>query len=240
VSRRQLEQWLFLPFINSTNSTSKVPPEESSLKKQYQPRKIQSCDSSLNKTGGLLSSACVRRAGQPETAGSGSGHEQQRQRSHSFTPALRKLSATTFEAGGLATPILATTSDGQPSFLRTASVTSVSGKSYSPIQRRIDNNAAITNRKDILFTLLPDILSQRSDISTFAKILMKSANLLMGQAAKVDLLLLQTPNSFNGTAFMMKSEVVIQCPDAAVYNRSNPLLKSVLTTPLVLNISEGI
>ena len=151
-----------------------------------------------------------------------------------------QLSATTFEAGGLATPILATTSDGQPSFLRTASVTSVSGKSYSPIQRRIDNNAAIINRKDILFTLLPDILSQRSDIPSFAKILMKSANLLMGQAAKVDLFLLQTPNSFNGTAFMMKSEVVIQCPDAAVYIRSNPLLKSVLTTPQVLNISEGI
>ena len=64
-----------------------------------------SSDSNLIKTGGLLS--CVR--GQH-------GHE--RQRSRSFTP-LRKLSATTFEAGGLATPILATTSDGQPSFLRT-------------------------------------------------------------------------------------------------------------------------
>ena len=183
-------------------------------------------------------SSCVRQ-GQPET---GSGHE--RQRSHSFTP-LRKLSATTFEAGGLATPILATTSDGQPSFLRTVSIASAAAEkftssSYSPIQRRLDNDAPITNRKDILFTLLPELLLQRTDVSSFAKILMKSANLLMGQASKVDLVLLRTPNSFNGTAFMMKSEVVTQIPDATNIIRNNPLLKSVLTTPQVLNINEGV
>ena len=186
-------------------------------------------------------SSCVRR-GQPDV---GSGHE--RQRSHSFTP-LRKLSATTFEAGGLATPILATTSDGQPSFLRTASVASssttaaqkFSSANSSPNQRRLDN-AAITNRKDILLTLLPDVLSQREDVASFAKILMKSANLLMGQAAKVDLLLLRTPNSFNGTAFMIKTpEAVTQRIDAAFIIQSNPLLKSVLTSPQVLNIGEGL
>ena len=110
----------------------------------------------------------------------------------------------------------------------------------SPSQRQLDN-AVITNRKDILLTLLPDILSQRADVASFAKILMKSANLLMGQAAKVDLLLLRTPNSFNGTAFMMKPpEAMTQRINAALIIQSNPLLKSVLTSPQVLNLSEGL
>ena len=258
VSRRQLEQWLFLPFTTTTseaaaadlgqggraNDKTNAAPASSKLPWKKQHLLAHSSDSSLNKTGGLLSS-CVRRGQLPETAGS-SGHE--RQRSHSFTP-LRKLSATTFEAGGLATPILATTSDGQPSFLRTVSVTSAasaktSSSSSNSCPLRFDDHdraGAIKNRRDILFTLLPDILSQRTDLISFASVLMKSANLLMGQASKVDLLLLKTPNSFNGTAFVMKgAEAVTQRPDAAFIIKNNPLLKSVLTSPQVLNIKEGL
>jgi len=118
VSRRQLEQWLFLPFAKEERWTSWLKTTFTTGNKSTttagnpnpNPRQQRiHCisDSNLLKTGGLFS--CVR----------GRQASEQRQRSRSFTP-LRKLSATTFEAGGLATPILATTLDGQPSFLRTS------------------------------------------------------------------------------------------------------------------------
>ena len=254
VSRRQLEQWLFLPFVQTGPSSSGVGGGESQMTIPPSGKITHSSDSNLlgSKTGTLLS--CVR--GQH-------GHE--RQRSRSFTP-LRKLSATTFEAGGLATPILNVTSDGQPSFLRTttqtihpSSPTSLSSSSAAPnndwnVEPVIASSAPVTiatsnsisnagsnhsesikNRKDLLLKLLPSMM-QKSETLSFAKCLLTSANLLMGQADRVDLLVMATPNSFEGTIFSLINDTVIkQTADLALV-QANPFLYKTITSSKVLNV----
>ena len=252
VSRRQLEQWLFLPFVQSGPSSGVGGESQMTIPL---PGKItHSSDSNLlgSKTGTLLS--CVR----------GQQHGHERQRSRSFTP-LRKLSATTFEAGGLATPILNVTSDGQPSFLRTTTQTippssptssSLSSSAAPHNDWNVEpviatsalvttatsksnagtcNSESIKNRKDLLLKLLPSMM-QKSDTLSFAKCLLSSANLLMGQADRVDLLVMPTPNSFEGTIFSLINEQVIkQTADHALV-QANPFLYKTITSSKVLNV----
>lgn len=224
ISRRQLERWLFLPFHKDINHASHLKPRWMSK------GLVHNSDPNLIKTGNSLSSSCVR--GQPE-----GGH--QRQRSRSFTP-LRKLSATTFEAGGLATPILATTSDGQPSFLRTlsASMEKSLRPSIGPSSANSPDNTQVSNRKELLLSLLPEIF-QSASTAAFAKVLMKSANLLLGQASHVEVLLLRAPNTPEAVVFAMQNDFVRETPvDANENIRSNSLLASVLSSSQVLNVNE--
>ena len=213
VSRRQLEQWLFLP-------DQQVPVVDKVVKSCVL-RQVHASEPHLHKTGGLL--ACVR--GQVP-GHQGAGHE--RQRSHSFTP-LRKLSASTFEAGGLATPILATTSDGQPSFLRTFNAVDRVCEAAEDEAVKEDNRTAendpIANRKDLLLSLLPDIM-QQTDLSSMVKILLKSVNLLMGQAGRVDLVILKSINSLaEGTAFLLQDDAMTRVDEISEILNSNPLMK---------------
>ncbi len=226
VGRKQIETWLFAGSTTSSSGKSKLHHEH--------PRRrlILSSDPNLIKTGGLLAS-CVR----PLTDVGHAQDQQGRQRSRSFTP-LRKLSATTFEAGGLATPILATTSDGQPSFLRTLSVAAASEKlSDSSTCSETNNARHISNRNEMLLTLLPDLM-QRNNLPAFAKTLMKSANLLLGQAARVELVVLRAPNSWlNATVFLMEKDNV-----EAKYEQDpmqgNPVLAAILKSKHVINDGE--
>ena len=63
------------------------------------------------------------------------------------------------------------------------------------------NNHSIKNRKDLLLKLMPNFLQKHSDWLIFAKSLLTSANLLMGQADRADLLILVAPNAFEGTTY---------------------------------------
>ena len=63
------------------------------------------------------------------------------------------------------------------------------------------NKHSIKNRKDLLLKLLPNFLQKHSDWLIFAKSLLTSANLLMGQADRADLLILVAPNAFEGTTY---------------------------------------
>ena len=212
VSRKVLEQWLFLPF----HREEKEPiVARTAADKTVGPQHCFISDSNLLKTGGLLS--CVR--GQPEA---------QRQRSRSFTP-LRKLSASTFEDGGLATPILATTSDGHPSFLRTSTHFDEARGTEQTV-----THEHITNRKDLLLALLPGLM-QVNDVPTFAKILMKSANLLLGQSARADFVILSSPNAVDGTTFSMTANGMISKQTGPI---SNPLMANALTSSQLLNVDH--
>ena len=221
VSRRQLEQWLFLPFAKEDKSLNQQIKLTSSTRKGVQ---CISDSNLLAKTGGLLSS-CVRDRGQ-------SGPAEQRQRSRSFTP-LRKLSATTFEVGGLATPILATTLDGQPSFLRTHQ-TETSPSNAHQIQQPA--NLSKCNRQDLLLAFLPNLM-QANDVPTFAKALMKSANLLLGQAAQLEFVVLNQPNTFNGTVYSMTSSSPSVCTKSTS-GLKNPLMTSALTSSQLLKVEK--
>ena len=287
ISRRQLEQWLFLPFIQTASATAaaaEVLPTTSALMPSsnitQQPggKPIHSSDSNLLlKTGALFSSSsCVR--GQQQQQHQGGQHE--RQRSRSFTP-LRKLSATTFEAGGLATPILATTSDGQQSFLRTTTQTihpipagggvystatppssrlvasmpdsddtkihtSLESMTSTPSSSIIPNGSSIKSRKDLLLNLLPSLLVQRSsDWSSFSKSLLTSANLLMGQAARVDLLILSHPQSqrsWHGTTYCLVDGAIHKIATEKSWFESNSLLTATLmtqTSRCINNANDG-
>ena len=245
VSRRLLEQWLFLPQDHNPITTSLASSDlvTSSPKKvsrgPFRPWIQHASDPHLHKTGSHLS-ACARGQLPPNE----DGGQQERQRSHSFTP-LRKVSATTFEAGGLATPILATTSDGQPSFLRTiSSAVRTSASSRHPPPMSEDKNEGtsgdrqgISNRKDLLLSLLPDII-QLQDLSSMAQALMKSANLLMGQPARVELL--WVPNeAAQGTAFRLKNDHMTRFEDPSEVIQNNPLLQGLLLAPKIVNLKEG-
>lgn len=245
VSRRQLEQWLFFPNYNNSSAVGAEAAATASVRTSVVNTGLavggHSSDSNLLKTGGLLS--CVR--GQQQ----GGGH--QRQRSRSFTP-LRKLSASTFEAGGLATPILATTSDGQPSFLRTTSISawpppptpptpSTATSFVKPAAAVITSCAStessssiINDRKDLLLKLLPDILLA-TDVTTLAKTTMKSAKLLLGGAERADLLVLNAPNSFDGLTYTLIRDVMVRRCDV----KQNYLLNSALTSSQVLNVNDA-
>ena len=207
VSRKLLEQWLFLPFHKEGLLADRTS----------NPAGFQHCfisDSNLLKTGVNLS--CVR--GQPEA---------QRQRSRSFTPLRKLTNATTFEDGGLATPILATTSDGQPSFLRTCL------HEGRGTEQQVTHEH-ITNRKDLLLALLPGLM-QANDVPTFAKLLMKSANLLMGQSAQMEVVILNSPNAFDGTTYSMNSNGVISKEIGVI---GDPLMISALTSSQLLNVDH--
>ena len=215
VSRKVLERWLFLPFHRGEESTVVRSAPAAAGDKTVGLQHCFISDSNLLKTGGLLS--CVR--GQPEA---------QRQRSRSFTP-LRKLSATTFEDGGLATPILAKTSDGHPSFLRTSAHLDEGRGAEHPV-----THEHITNRKDLLLALLPGLM-QVNDVPTFAKMLMKSANLLMGQSAQADFVILSSPNAFDGTTYSMTSNGMVSKHTGVI---SHPLMTSALTSSQLLNVDH--
>ena len=234
VSRRQLEQWLFLPFAkeekwSSWLKTTFTAGKQTSNTPNPNPRRIHCIsDSNLLKTGGLLS--CVR--GRPAS--------EQRQRSRSFTP-LRKLSATTFEVGGLATPILATTLDGQPSFLRTTPAGSGTAHNLNQEkeqqQLNLGQQHSISNRQDLLLSIVPNTIMQANDVPTFAKALMKSANLLLGQAAQVEFVLLSLPNRlFNGTVYSMTPSSNSLVSRQGELN--NSLMTSALTSSQLLNVND--
>ena len=243
VSRRQLEQWLFLPFAKEERWTSWLKTTFTTGNKSTttagnpnpNPRQQRiHCisDSNLLKTGGLFS--CVR----------GRQASEQRQRSRSFTP-LRKLSATTFEAGGLATPILATTLDGQPSFLRTspAAAAAVLEKANNLNQEKELNlgqqQHSISNRQDLLLSIVPNTIMQANDVPTFAKALMKSANLILGQAALVEFVLLSQPNRlFNGTVYSMTSSSSNIVSQQTRGELKNSLMTSALTSSQLLNVKD--
>jgi len=134
--------------------------------------------------------------------------------------------------GGLATPILATTSDGQPSFLRTNAHAPKTSSYCTPLV------VNIRNRKDLLLKLLPDIV-QAQDLSQLAKVLMKSASLLMGQADQTQLLVLTRPNCFEGTSYCLTGgDHVSKCNNEDI--AKNPLLASALTSSQILNVNDSL
>lgn len=186
-------------------------------------------------TGGLLS--CVH--GQP-------GQQQplqqprQRQRSRSFTP-LRKLSASTFEEGGLATPILATTSDGQPSFLRTQATHDENAQKQLVTKPHIiltnsvqTTHSGIADRKDLLLKLLPDILASH-DLQNLARTLTESVKLLMGGVDRASLLVLTSPNAFEGHSYTLHSSGQLKVHKVCSVDR---LATGALTACQVLNVAD--
>ncbi len=187
-----------------------------------------------------------------------------------------QLSASTFEAGGLATPILATTSDGQLSFLRTTSTSSAPTPS-SPVTtwpasgisspsaaitseevsadregtsldrdqvREVGSGTSLGERKNLMLRLMPEILST-TDVPSFAKCLLKSAKLIVGGSERADLLVLNSPNTFEGLTYVLLS---VEGDDGktttGVMNRmrlntnSNYLVSSALTAAEVLNANS--